>query len=395
MKLLHVVPTYLPAKRYGGPIYSVHGLCSALVRRGHRVSVITTNVDGPGISAVPVGEPVLVDGVQIRYFPSPALRRLYWSPSMGAALNSRTADFDCVHLHSIFLWPTWCAARAARRCRVPYVLAPRGMLVKDLVYRRSRWVKQAWIRLVEKRNIEQAAALHVTSELEAREAEAFGFFLPPIATVPNGIDISSREGKDTRSAALLEVLREPDIVVYLGRISWKKGLDRLILAFSRVPKATLVVAGNDEENYRPKLEQLARQSGIRQRVHFVGPVYGSDKATLLRKAALLVLPSYSENFGNVVLEAMAAGCPVVVTPDVGAASIVEDARAGVVTTGQPEALGDAIAGLLSAETKRKEMGRRGAAEVSAHYTWDVLAGEMERAYLDVIERSARAGKSLP
>ena len=69
LKLLHVVPTYLPATRYGGPIYSVHGLCKALAVRGHEVHVFTTNVDGPGDSAVPLGRPVDLDGVKVWYFP--------------------------------------------------------------------------------------------------------------------------------------------------------------------------------------------------------------------------------------------------------------------------------------------------------------------------------------
>ena len=316
MNLLHVVPSYLPATRYGGPIYSVHGLCSALVRRGHRVDVLTTNVDGPGTSAVPVDEPVSLDGVHISYFPSPVLRRLYWSPAMGAALKARVKRVDCVHLHSIFLWPTWATARVARRYSVPYVLAPRGMLVKDLVHRKSPWAKRAWIRLVEKRNIEQAASLHVTSQVEASEADAFGFNLPPVAIVPNGIDVSGSDGNETPSPELLRVLRDPNIVLFLGRISWKKGLDNLIPALSRVPQATLVLAGNDEENYQPALEQLALRCGVGERVRFVGSVQGADKAALLRSAKLLVLPSYSENFGNVVLEAMSARCPVVLRPRV-------------------------------------------------------------------------------
>lgn len=189
-------------------------------------------------------------------------------------------------------------------------------------------------------------------------------------------------GGKTPSADLLPALENPDIVPFLGRINWKKGLDRLIPALARAPRATLVLAGNDEENYRPVLEQLALQCGVADRIRFVGSVHGVNKAALLSKAKLLVLPSYSENFGNVVLEAMAAGCPVIVTPEVGAASIVESAHAGLVTPGQPKELGDAIAGLLEAETRREEMGRRGAAAVAKHYTWDQVAAKMERTYLD-------------
>jgi glycosyltransferase involved in cell wall biosynthesis len=120
--------------------------------------VFTTNIDGPGITATPVATPVDLDGVQVRYFPCPLLRRLYWSPALGQALRHEIGKFDLVHLHSVFLWPTWAAARAARTAGVPYVLSPRGMLVKDLIARRSRFAKSAWIRLIERSNVERAAA---------------------------------------------------------------------------------------------------------------------------------------------------------------------------------------------------------------------------------------------
>jgi glycosyltransferase involved in cell wall biosynthesis len=166
MRILHVVPIYLPAVRYGGLIFAVHGLCRALAARGHELQVFTTNVDGPGISPTPIATPVDLDGIQIRYFPCPLVRRLYWAPALRQALHHEIGRLDIVHLHSVFLWPTWAAARAARTAGVPYVLSPRGMLVKDLIARRSRLAKSAWIHFIERSNIEQAAALHLTSELE-------------------------------------------------------------------------------------------------------------------------------------------------------------------------------------------------------------------------------------
>ena len=86
LRILHVVPTYLPARRYGGPIVAVHGLCKALAARGHEVDVFTTNVDGDSRLDVPVATPVDVDGVSVRYFPS-SYSRLYWSRSYAAALH--------------------------------------------------------------------------------------------------------------------------------------------------------------------------------------------------------------------------------------------------------------------------------------------------------------------
>jgi glycosyltransferase involved in cell wall biosynthesis len=115
VRILHVAATYHPAVRYGGTIVSVHGLCKALVARGHQVEVFTTSVDGDTDSAVSHDGPVDVDGVKVRYFKSPSLRRIYWSPSLRAALYSQVEGFDVVHTHAVYLWPLW-AARAAPMC---------------------------------------------------------------------------------------------------------------------------------------------------------------------------------------------------------------------------------------------------------------------------------------
>ena len=192
VRILHVVPSYLPATRYGGPIYSVHGLAKALAELGHEVEVFTTNIDGPGVSDVPTTHPVAMDGVQVHYFSASWLRRLFYAPSMKPALDRLARTFDVMHLHSVFLWPTWAAARAAVKHEIPYVISPRGMLVKELIRRRNCFVKGAWIELIERRNIERAAAIHLTSDLETYDIEKFDFRLPKVFVVPNGIDLPER-----------------------------------------------------------------------------------------------------------------------------------------------------------------------------------------------------------
>lgn len=368
MRLLHVVPTYLPAWRHGGPILAVHGLCKALAARGHAVTVFTTDVHGDGRLDVPLGEPVWVDGVEVTYFPAP-LPRPSWSPAMGAALAERTAGFDAVHLHSVFLWPTSAAARAAERADVPYVLSPRGMLVPELIEQRGRWRKLAWMLLAERRTLERASALHVTSALEAEEAARLGLPLPPAFVVPNGVDLAPNGTGPKREPFLL----------FLGRVSWKKGLDRLIPALAHAPGAVLKIAGNDEEGLRPELERLAGQAGVSGRVEILGPVHGEEKDGLLRRAAVLVLPSRSENFGNVVLEAMAAGCPVAVTPEVGLAGTVRETACGIVVDGEPARLGGALRDLLADSAGREEMGRRGRA-AAERFGWETVARRMEEIY---------------
>ena len=380
MRILHVVPSYLPAVRYGGPIGSVHGLCKALAARGHDVEVFTTNVDGPDDSDVPLRVPVNLDGVKVWYFPVPILRRLYWCPNMTAALWRRVDGFDVVHTHSVFLWPTWAAARIARHLGVPYVLAPRGMLVQDLIRRKSRWIKRLWIALIERGNLANAALVHFTSRLEGEEAAALGLSMRKSCIVPNGFDIPNPDAGHHGDTSVKVTTGDKPFLLFLGRINWKKGLDRLISALPGIPNVQLVVAGNDEQHYQLELESLAVEAGVRERISFVGPIYDAEKEALFRRARLLVLPSYSENFGNVVLEAMAAGCPVAVTPEVGAADMVRESGAGAVLDGEPAKLGAGIRSLIADPVALKRMGEKGREFVSHRYTWEAISLQMEEAY---------------
>ena len=377
MKLLHVVASYLPAVRYGGTIVSVHGLCRALARRGHDVHVYTTSVDGPDNSPVPHDEPVELDGVNVRYFQSSIVRRLYYAPAMRSALRESMTEFAVVHTHAIYLWPLWTAAREARLAGVPYVVSPRGMLEKDLIERKSALWKSALIGFVEKRNLEGAAAVHVTSRREAQEAAAFGFSLRRVYEIPNGVDVDTSAG--VASPAVARAIEQGPYVLFLGRVNWKKGLDRLIEAMVHAPGVRLIVAGNDEESYQPAIEALAVRHAIQDRVTFTGPVHGADKAALLDRARVVVLPSYSENFGNVVLEAMARERPVVVSAEVGVSDLVRESNCGIVIDGGAEQLGSAIARLARDTATGDAMGHRGR-EASERYSWDSVAAQMETIY---------------
>ena len=148
---------------------SVHGLARAQAAAGDRVTVFTTNVDGPDELNVPLARAVRLDGIEVWYFPVVSPRRLARSPAMTRELHGAIASFDIVHLHSVFLWPTQAVARACCRAGVPYVLSPRGMLVRDLIAARGRLRKTLWLALFERRTVRDAAAVVVSSELEAGE----------------------------------------------------------------------------------------------------------------------------------------------------------------------------------------------------------------------------------
>lgn len=387
MKLLHVVPTYVPAWRYGGPIRSVHGLCKALVRRGHEVAVATTDVDGEGESGVPTDRPVDVDGVRVHYFPSPWLRRIYWSPRMGRFLDEHVPSVDLVHTHSVFLWPTTAAASAARRSGVPYVVSPRGMLVPELIRRRSSFAKKAWIALFERRNIERAAAIHATSPLETRELGKLGLSPQAVFEVPNGVDRDLPPDRSLASAAPAGLPQ--GYALFLGRINWKKGLEKIVDGLALQPDLVVVVAGNDEDGYQARLEAQAARLGVASRLRFAGFVDGAQKAALIENATAVILPSDSENFGNSLLEAMALGTPAVATPGVGLADVIEKERCGMVVAPEARSIGEALRRLKDDDRLRAELGANARKVVGERYSWDAIAAEFEKHYRSLVQPCGR------
>jgi len=385
IRVLIVTASYYPAVRYGGPIYTVHSLARALVKRGNGVVVYTTTVDGEADSGESFSKRVL-DGVNVEYFPT-AINKIYWSPSMVRSLRQNAGKFDIVHAQGAFLYPTVAARIAAVRSRVPFVYSPRGMLVESLIKKKNYFGKMVWKHLFEIENCERAAFVHATSNIEAYEIKQMDISPRSIEVIPNGVDVPEQECAKDEEARRIRLLgeRRPYVII-LGRVSWKKGIDRLIKAMALVPSINLVIAGNDEENYTPELMRLVREQRLEDRVVFTGPVYGLDKVALLRGAKLFILPSYSESFGVVVIEALSCGCPVLMTPDVGIAHDIEKIGAGVIVQPVPEEIGAAIRSLLADDDRTRRMGDIGRKSVLELFSWDGIADTMETAYRRVLSQ---------
>jgi glycosyltransferase involved in cell wall biosynthesis len=254
------------------------------------------------------------------------------------------------------------------------------MLVRELIGRRSRFAKSAWIRLIEKSNLERAETVHLTSELEATELKGFGWRLPRLTVIPNGIDEPLSRAGDI-SADVDAIAAAQPLVLFLGRLSWKKGLDRLLHAFTHSRAGNLAIVGTDDEGLAPQVQKLAENLRIADRVRILPrTVVGSEKEHLFAAAQLFVLSSYSENFGNTVLEAMRRRVPVVVTPEVGAAEIVRQSGAGIVVHGDAQAFGAAIGRLLNNPDLARSMGEAGQRHAMMHYTWARIGTRMEELY---------------
>lgn len=388
MKIAIYAPNYLPAVRYGGPVQSSHGLARALVRQGCAVDVFTTDVDGPGRLDVPIAVPVPMDGVRVRYFPIVAPRRLYRSPAMKRDFAAVLPTADVLHINGAYLLPGPAAARIARRLRVPYVHAPRGMLVPDMIAGKSRWVKRGWIAGLERSALHGASAIHATAVSEAEGLRRLGLDLAPVHVIENGVDAPPAIDAD-ESATLWRDIPCGSRVAMLGRLDWMKGMDVAIRAIATVPGAHLRIAGPDHAGLRPSLEAIAQETGASDRVSFAGMIDGSRKWAFLAGADVVLVPSLRESFGITVAEALAVGTPAVVTAGVGASGIVRRIDPACVTPRTPDDLAAAIRMLLGDDARRARLGAVGAALLRDEYGWDAIAKRMIRLYETII--AARPG----
>lgn len=393
MKILATVPSYLPGFRYGGPIRSVHGMARALVERGHSVRVITTDCDEGVRLDVPRGRTNTIDGVEVVYAARRGPNRLRFAPQARALFESACAEVDLVWVNGLFQLHSSCALRAAARAGVATVVSPRGMLDRRMLERRGRLRKRLWLAALDRRALLAADAWHLTAESERASLPDLGRPAPPSFVIENGVEHEALgDGLDAVRADVRALLDEPaPTLLFLGRINWKKGLDRLVEALARLPESVrLLVAGPDDGGLATLVRDVQR-AGLERRVHRIGPVTGATRAALLEQSDLLVLPSYSENFGNVVLEALAAGTPAVVTPEVGAAAILERSGAGRVASGSPEVLAGLLAELLSDRVGLAAMSAR-ARRVADSYAWPRIAERFEGALLDVLARRASTAR---
>jgi len=374
MRVLQVVPSFAPAYRYGGPIVSVLRLCRALRDSGVDVHVATTNCDGPADLDVPIGRAVEVEGVPVTYFRRYPRIDYAFSPALLAHLLASARNYDLVHITSTFSFPSVAAGVAARRANLPYVVSPRGSLQTWSV-RQKRWKKQPYWSLLERRHLERAQFIHVTSAMEEAELRPL---LPKVRMVmiPNGVDIESAH----------DVPRQPDRIVFLGRIHRKKGFDVLVPALARVarqrPNVETLIAGPDDDGEWSRVEQMLARVTPRPNVKYVGAIVGKEKYQFLAGASAFVLSSHAENFGQAVVEALACGTPVVVSRNTPWHSVAESG-AGYWVENTPEAVADALLSILVNPDRAAAMAHAARA-VAAKFNWASVGRAMAQAYAEVL-----------
>jgi len=333
MKILHVIANLAP--RYGGPSKACLEMARAVARLGHNVSIYTTNQDGDTELDVVLNKPVMTDGVEITYFHIQCPR--FWGTSLPMAekIKITLRDFDIVHLHSLYMFHTLMTGYYCRKYGVPYIMRPHGTL-DPYIHKRHRYRKKILESLYENKNIKHASAIHFTTDEEKRLAAPY-IFNTPSFVVPLGLNLKDYEHLPEPGTfrARYPEIGNKKIILFLGRINFKKGLDILIRAFACIARKRnnvhLVIAGPDNDGYCRKVRAWVTDEGITARVTFTGMLLGDDKLAAFHDADIFVLPSYSENFGITVIEAMACGLPVIISNKVNFWREVERAGAGIVS----------------------------------------------------------------
>lgn len=390
MKVLQIVPSI--SLIYGGPSQMVIGLSSALARQGVEVTILTTNSNGdvgqPPLD-VPLAKPILENGYQVIYFPCSPFRRYKFSLGLLNWLAKEAHRYDIAHIHALFSPVSTAAATVCRQKKLPYLLRPLGTLdPADLL--KKQHLKKIYAALLEKPNIAGAAGIHFTSEQECQISERFGIHTQDFV-VPLGVNFPKSIPEKGKISHQLGIPHQVPLIVFMSRIDPKKGLDLLLPALETLLDKGIdfhfVLAGSNPQDpiYENQIKQRIEGSVLAKHTTITGFVEGEVKLGLLLDADLLVLPSYYENFGIAVAEAMGMGTPVVISDQVHIWEAVEKAAAGWVTQCHVADLTQTLQIALQDPYEREQRGKNALSLVTEQYSWDAIAQKMITVYQQAIK----------
>jgi glycosyltransferase involved in cell wall biosynthesis len=371
MRLIHTVPSI--AKEASGPSYSVPRLCGALVDQGEDVTLAALDWAQMDVS------PAFLKKFPLGF----GHRRLGRSPQMRKWLyhQAQVGKIDFIHNHSLWMMPNVYPGQIAKRFGVPYAISPRGCFTKYAMAIGSPIKKLFW-PLVQRPALDAVSLFHATAESELDDIRAMGY-RQPVAVIPNGIDLPEQLPKTDSGLRRL---------LFLGRIHPNKGLDLLLPAWKavedRFPDWQLSVIGPQEDAYFSKMMRLAENLAI-QRIEFSGAKFGSGKWQAYANAELFVLPSYSENFGMTVAEALASGVPSIVTKGAPWSGLEPNGSGWWIDIGVDPLVACLESALALSPKALKEMGDRGRTWMTNEYSWQRIGQQMIDAYRWVLHGGRR------
>ncbi len=388
-----MIPYFYPAWTFGGPVKSVYELSRELVKKGHDVTVYTTDVcDRVSRSDVKKNRPVQVEGIRTYYFKniSKALaydHKLFFSPSLLSVIRKDISEFDIIHLHEYYTFQNIVTHYYAKNYHVPYVLSVRGSLCPKVRKQKAPY-KQVFTYFFGRYILRDVSIAIALSKEEKKQLSLMGVKPDKVRVIPNGVNLPEPQDLPKKGTFREKYFIGNDerIVLFLGRVTRKKRPDLLISVFCKLVKQLtglrLVIAGPAELDYLASLKKLTVAKKIEDKVLFTGLLVGEEKLAAYVDADVFVLTSYSEGLPLTVLEACASGVPVVIS-DCCNIPEVADYKAGFVVGQSVEEIRNAVFTVLSDEKMRRELGSNGKKMVREKFTLSKVVEQLEELYREV------------
>jgi glycosyltransferase involved in cell wall biosynthesis len=378
MKILHIVPSYKPAWVYGGTIESVARLCEGLANAGTEVKVFTTTANGNEELDVQMNKEHSVDGVDVIYFKRYFKDPVYISPALWKRLYRDCKNYDVVHIHSWWNMLVMAAAFICKIKKVRTVISPHGMM-SDYILHHSKVILKWLSYFAIGRSLLKTSLFHATSDAEFNECKQLirqwkGFTIPNIVWLPP-LNISKQPNKNFT-------------IIFLSRIHPKKGIELLMKAISRMDeKPVLQIAGTGEEKYIEKLKQKAKDLDIAEHIQWLGWQDREEKFETLMQADLFALTSYNENFGNVVIEALHAGTPVLISDKIGLCNFVKDHKFGWICKPDIKQIQSKLSAAIKDTAARNDIGKSAPLIMQGCFSEEKLIPEYLARYQSAFDRS--------
>jgi glycosyltransferase involved in cell wall biosynthesis len=386
--ILQITPAYKPAYIYGGPTRSISKLCEELVNTAFRILVLTTTANGEQELPVPTAKTILVDCVEVQYFRRLSKDHSHFSPGLLWQLVrlSRTAQQQhsaslIIHIHSWWNLIAIATVLIAKWYRLPVVLSARGMLTAYTFTNRHRLIKRIIHETLGKRLLGNLA-IHATTKKEATDIRNLCIPYRQIYTIPNLVNFPLTVNTTSTRKNTDDGLQ----LLFLSRIDKKKGLPQLFAALQTLTLPwKLKIAGSGDPHYIAALKKLTQALNIQHQIKWMGSVADGQKFDLLRSSDFLILPSFNENFANVVVESLAVGTPVIISTEVGLADYVITHNMGWVCDTDPLSLANNIRLAAQDLQKRNFIRQKGPGIIRRDYAAKTILLDYVNMYQQILQ----------
>jgi len=380
LKILHIVPSYKPAYKYGGPIASVSKLCELLIGKGTYIKVLTTTGNGNEELDVETEKEHIVDGVPTIYFKRYTRNNTFVCPDLWKYLEAHVNEYDVVHIHTwwniLVLVSAWiCYQKGAK-----VIISPRGMLCDYIINGNNSFIKKC-IHLAIGKRLLKKSYFHATSDSEYADCEKLipgwkGFISPNILPL-TGPPIQKKSN-------------DVFTMIFLSRIDPKKGLEFVLNAMPQLPvDVKLKICGTGNAQYIAELKELAQKNKIDHQIEWLEWQSGETKFRQLMEADLCVLTSYNENFGNVIVESLYMGTPVLITEMVGLSTFVKKYDLGWIAPLDTSIISDTISNIISDKEKRERINNESREITNRYFAENVVLNQYLNVYSSLLNNKIK------